>query len=318
MAKTRKVSSIFVAPLAVAALSCANEAYALEPTGVDPHEPGITNGIPTGALPPPGVYVVNDLSYIDGSLKGGSGKNSPVGVNVIAWVDVPALVWSTPWHILGGQYAAAVFQPYVNTELTVAGKTSVRSGLFNSIIEPVILSWKLPANLYLSAGLPIYLKDGDWSKGAAVETANHTWTFGPSAAISYLRDGWNLTLNGEYDIQTRNNDFVTARGATTTYQSGNVINFDYTAQKTFGKWTAGLVGYWVYQTDDDSIGGTIVPAGALGTGNGAGNRFEKLAAGPSVAYDFGPISVNFRYTRDLYAKNATLNDVFWFRFALPL
>ena len=98
MAKTRKVSSIFVAPLAVAALSCANEAYALEPTGVDPHEPGITNGIPTGALPPPGVYVVNDLSYIDGSLKGGSGKNSPVGVNVIAWVDVPALVWSTPWH----------------------------------------------------------------------------------------------------------------------------------------------------------------------------------------------------------------------------
>ena len=58
-----------------------------------------------------------------------------------------------------------------------------------------------------------------------------------------------------------------------------MLNLDYTAQKTFGKWTAGVVGYWVYQTGDDKIDGAIVPAGALGTGNGTGNRFEKFALG---------------------------------------
>jgi len=28
--------------------------------------------------------------------------------------------------------------------------------------------------------------------------------------------------------------------------------------------------------------------------------------------------LNARYTRDIYAHNATQNDVFWFRFSLPL
>jgi hypothetical protein len=305
-----------LAMLAVASLP--GTARALEPGTVDPHLPGITEGIPVAALPPPGIYFSNDLAYIDASFQDGSGKPlaTPAGgINVVAWVNVPLLLWSSPWHILGAQYGAFIAQPLVNLQVhSFISGNNFRTGLYNTIINPAILSWRVAPHLFLGANMPIYFRDGSWSENAAINIANPTWTFGPSAAVSYLDGNFMATANLEFDVQTENKDFAPGL----RYQSGNIMTVDYTVQQSFGKWTAGIVGFWIYQVEDDKLNGSTTPANFAGLGNSAGNRFEAFSIGPLVGYNFGPVAINFRYTRDVYAKNGPQGDIFWFRFALPL
>jgi hypothetical protein len=118
--------------------------------------------------------------------------------------------------------------------------------------------------------------------------------------------------NFEFDVQTENKDFAPGL----RYQSGDVMTVDYTAQQTFGKWTGG--GFWIYQVEDDKLNGSATPPNFAGLGDSTGNRFQAFSIGPSLGYNFGPVAVNLRYTRDVYAKNGPQGDLFWFRFALPL
>lgn len=308
-----------LAVLAVlAVLSLPGTARALEPGSVNPHLPGVTEGIPVAALPPPGFYFSNDLAYIDASFQDGSGRpvSTPAGgINVVAWVNVPLLLWSSPWHILGAQYGAFIAQPLVNLQVhSFISGNNFRTGFYNTIINPAILSWRVAPKLFLGANMPIYFRDGTWSRAAAINIANHTWTLGPSAAISYLDGDFMATLNLEFDIQTENKDFAPGL----RYQSGNIMTADYTVQQSFGKWTGGIVGFWIYQVEDDKLNGSATPANFAGLGNSTGNRFEAFSIGPLLGYNFGRVAVNFRYTRDVYAKNGPQGDIFWFRFALPL
>jgi len=304
-----------LAMLAVASLP--GTARALEPGTVDPHLPGVTEGIPVAALPPPGVYFSNDLAYIDASFQDGSAKPlaTPAGgINVVAWVNVPLLLWSSPWHILGAQYGAFIAQPLVNLQVhSFISGNNFRTGFYNTIINPALLSWRVAPNLFIGANMPIYFRDGSWSENAAINIANHTWTVGPSAAVSYLDGNFMATANLEFDVQTENKDFAPGL----RYHSGDIMTVDYTVQQSFGRWTAGIVGFWIYQVEDDKLNGSTTPANFAGLGNSAGNRFEAFSIGPLVGYNFGPVAINFRYTRDVYAKNGPQGDIFWFRFALP-
>jgi hypothetical protein len=304
--------------VAFAALAWPGAAQALEPGSVDPHLPGVTEGIPAAALPPPGFYFSNDLAYIDARFQDGSGNtlSTPAGgINVVAWVEVPLLLWSSPWHVLGAQYGAFIAQPLVNLQVhSFLSGNNFRTGFYNTIVNPAILSWHVAPNLFIGANMPIYFRDGNWSKGAAINIANHSWTFGPSAAVSYLDGGFMATANLEFDVQTENKDFAPGL----RYQSGNIMTVDYTAQQSLGKWTGGIVGFWIYQVADDKLNGAATPANFAGLGNSTGNRFEAFSIGPSIGYNFGPVAMNFRYTHDVYAKNGPQGELFWFRFALPL
>jgi hypothetical protein len=327
--------------LAIAAVG--GRAYALEPGSSDPHLPGFTDGVPAGALPPPGFYFANTLTYQAVSQKDANGNNlrSPPGafngINAIAWIDNPAVEWVSPFHFLGASYAVAAIEPIVTlgTTTNVPGASigANRTGLFNTVIVPAILSWHLPAGFFVSASLPIYLPDGDTgdrgngTSKQAIHIANNTTGFGPSAAVSWFNGhGLETSIAMEYDIQTQNTNFQNTPGVSIKYQSGDVLNLDFTVVQVlpgaYKKWTIGGVGYYSAQTSDDQVtingATTTVPANFGGLQNGTGNRFEKFGLGPYVGYDFGPILLNFWYTRDIFANNAAAGDTFWFRFAFPL
>jgi hypothetical protein len=328
--------SRILAALGALAIAGASEAYAIEPGSNDPHLLGITSNLPLGALPPPGFYLSNNLAYLSGSLKNGNGNNINIpgfGVNALAYVDEPVLSWVAPFKVVGASFGAFIIEPFVTASVTAntpgAGQvTSTRTGLFNTIFSPAELSWQLPLGFFVSAYPLFYVKDGDTgdtNQATRSHIANNTWTFAPSAAVSWFNGkGLEATLNGEYDIQTQNDSFVKRPFVTVKYQSGDILNLDFGVHQTLGKWTIGAVGYYGVQTSDDqtttSIAGlptvtATVPASLI---NGKGNLFEKFALGPSAGYDFGPVSVNLRYTHDIYAKNATQNDTVFFFFALPL
>jgi hypothetical protein len=189
------------------------------------------------------------------------------------------------------------------------------------------LSWHLPLGFFVSAGFSVYLKDGDdGDRGGgagtqAIHIANNTWTFEPAAAVSWFNGhGFETSLNLQYDVQTQDTNFVPGE----KYQSGDVLNLNFSALQVlpgaFKKWTVGGTGYYAVQTTDDQVttaaGTTTV--GAVPGLNGVGNRFEKLGIGPYVGYDFGPVFLDAWYERDLFAKNATQGDTFFFQLAIPL
>jgi len=264
-----------------------------------PYTDGIGIGSAAGALPPPGVYFQNTTYYADIKSHDGSGNYN--GTHITATVDVPVLLWAPDFKILGAQYAAAIVQPFDTVNTTTAGVTHNNSGLFETVISPVNLSWELPNDLHFSTGLGVYVPDGSFDKNKpGAPASSNFWAFEPSVGISWLHDGWNLSAKLLTDINLKNTD--------TNYTSGQVADVDLTASKTWGKWTAGLGVYERYQYTDDTQNGAKV---------GNGNRAQEFGLGPVVGYNFGPIAVEAFYTQAVSWKNESAGNRFFTRFTVP-
>jgi hypothetical protein len=113
------------------------------------------------------------------------------------------------------------------------------------------------------------------------------WTvsaFQPEFVVSYLKDGWNLTANIFEEFNTSN--------SITGYTSGDVLHAEFTATKTVGKWTFGPIAYYAGQVSND-IASASYYGGTINT-----NRYNVLAAGALVGYEFGPAALNVWATQE--------------------
>jgi hypothetical protein len=292
--KSSHLSKTIAAFGTVAVAAWAGEAMALE--GPTPYLPGVTVGIPIGALPPPGFYFSDNNVILEGGLKGNNGNSLPANASV--YLNIPTALWVPNFKIFGATYAAALTQPYVQQNLDLSGLgagKSISNGFFNTIVSPYNLSWNLNP-FFIKTGLGIYLKDGFYQSNtlpsgvkvtSAAAIANNFWTFEPDLALTYLENDWNLTLHAVFDFNTKNN--------TTNYQSGDVFYLDFTAGKSFGKWTVGAGGNITQQFDNDVSRGVVV--------NGNGHKFQQILLGPYAGYDFGPVSLNARILQSVHAEN---------------
>lgn len=259
---------------------------------LDPYLLGASTGVPAGALPPPGFYLVNTIYTAHGdTLKSSNGNGVPLKVRNN--VNSTILIWVPGWHFLGAEYAAGVIALYAehNVDTTALGGHATRSpGFFNPVVMPLSLSWDLGQGLHTSTSVNVYVPGGNYhyENGKTLQTsyANNYWTLEPSWAISYLHHGWDFTLNNVFDINRRN--------PSTDYRSGNAYYLDATVAKTIGRWTVGVIGNYSRQFSDDRQGGEVV---------GDGNRFQHTLAGPMVAYDFGPARLMLRYLQDVRTRN---------------
>jgi hypothetical protein len=278
----------------------AGPAHAVE--NVTPYLPGNSVGTPSGATPPPGVYGVDSIDFLSGPIVDNNGNNIP-GLKVQSAIDIPVLIWVPNFKLLGASYNVALIQPFSQQSLEIGGGSPGGAasynqyGIFNTIIVPANLSWMVAPDLFVSAGLGIYLPDGTYAdhtttiKGVVgrqitgTSIANNTWDFEPDVAISYLGGGWNLTGKALFDVQTVN--------PSTNYQSGTVFFFDWTAAHKFGKWEAGVGGEVAQQINND-------------TGFGApsdGNKYSLVLLGPVASYDFGPVTLQGKLLLPVDADN---------------
>jgi len=104
-------------------------------------------------------------------------------------------------------------------------------------------------------------------------------------ALSYAKDGWNLTANMYQEFNTKN----TVPG----YTSGDIFHTDFTATKKFGRWSIGPVAYLTDQVSSDTS------SAAYNFVNGG--KFSDFAVGGLVAYDFGPATLSLVATDEVYA-----------------
>ncbi len=268
-------------------------AYATE-GGDQATKPGAFIGSSAG-VPPPGIYMFNQVFTYQANLTGpgtvnalGNAPGHKTGVQ--AAVDVQGFLFVPGWTFLGATYDAVFVQPFVMQSLGTPINVQA-SGMFNSYIVPVELSWKLGTSGFaVKTGLGIYLADGTATSPTTLNgPANPYYTFQPELILSYLANGWNLSVAMYEEFNTANQ--------VTHYTTGDIFHADFTATKTIGKWTFGPVAYYVGQVTNDTCN-----AGCLGNTLAHVQRYNTWAVGGLIGYDFGPASFSVWATQEVSAS----------------
>ncbi len=303
--------------LCLAAVMVITPAYATETW--DPHLHGVDEGLAAGALPPPGVYFINDSYFAPSApIQGPDGHQVP-GVKLFAYVDVPILLWVPGCKFLGADYGVAIAQPFDYVNLMAAEGSGLghpvnlsgsQWGTFNTILLPYILAWKLPCDFRVKTALAIGFDDGTTAKSDSFEanntlvapSANGYYSFTPEVGISWLHAGWNASAEFFYTFGLKNDSFEGG------YQSGNQFAADYTLTYTCGKWTFGGGAAQEQQVFNDSnAAGTI------------GNSMARLwTAGPIIGYNFGPCSLMLTYNFQISGTNDPVGSFCNVRLVIPL
>jgi hypothetical protein len=271
--------------------------------GTENTKPGAFIGASAGA-PPPGIYMFNQIFTYQANIVGPGANNlTPFGgtnatggavtVHKQVWVDVQGFVFVPGWTFLGATYDAVIVQPWVSASLApfgtgaaIPGGLSV-IGMFDTYIVPFELSWKFgDSGFNVKIGLAMYVPDGNIIGPLGLSNVgNPWWTFQPELILSYLKDGWNISVFLYEEFMTRN--FVD------NYQNGDIFHVDFNVLKTIGKWTFGPVGYYVAQPNSDT-------PSAQNPVNGG--RQDRFAIGGLIGYDFGPASVSVWGTDEIWQR----------------
>jgi hypothetical protein len=238
----------------------------------DPVSPaGWTMNLPVAVVLPGGVYFVDTAYYMN--------RQSGLGT-VDAEVNLPTLVWSTPWDFLGGHIEAIAAVP----ELSVGDHSQgISDTSFYNSAALVGEVWNLGSGWsvseFVGAFFPVNTDIGGLGIGG------NFWTFTDLAGIAYnSADGWSLGANFTLGISGNNNNVG--------YQTQpNTIDVDFSAIKHIDKWELGFVGNASTDISDTS-------------GNGYGNyRYSQVALGGLVGYTFGTVTTEIFATRSVEARN---------------
>jgi hypothetical protein len=235
--------------------------------------------------PSPGLYSGEQL-YIQQSNTTGPGaarQSTSIDVNTF----VASLLWSPGWTLLGARYEALIVQPFTMNAAGAPLNIS-HSGVHDTVIAPLQLSWKLgDTGLYVKSGIAFVVPDGTIEGPSGLGSiGNPWWIIQPDLAVSYLRNGWNLTAIISTEFNTAN--------TYTGYRTGDILHADFVATKALGRWNVGPVVTYVGQVSNDTSSAYYHDAILTG-------RYNLLAAGGLVSYDFGRVKLSLWATRDVMA-----------------
>ncbi|MGC8492174.1 MAG: SphA family protein [Syntrophobacteraceae bacterium] len=312
----------------------------------DWHLRGADEGLAAGALPPPGLYFINDFYWTGNWKQYSNAGHAEPNIKLNGYVDIPILLWNPGiCPILGATYAAAIAQPFDQSELRIAGGPNGNQwGAYNTVLIPFILSWEIPCNLHVAASFAIGLNDGTTSPsdslaadpsspfyhvygnengngqgpgrllnkdgGIYAYSSSDAYTFTPTLGISWLYAGWNISAEFQYTFWTKDSDCE--------IQNGDQLAMDYTATYTCGKWTFGLGAEGEQQVNNDKGFYLNTLTGNYVYGKVNNTMASNWTAGPIIGYNFGPCSMLFTYNFALSTKNDVGGDWAMLRLVVPL
>lgn len=270
--------------------------------------PGEQVGLAAGAPLPEGIYALNTFTY--------RSPDGPNGTSTDTAVNIPVLVWSTPWKIFDARIELAIAPPTVFTFSRAAGgrDTSINVGTFVGSF----FAWDLGNNVGVSYLIGAYLNDLNAGRGGGLNILSSN-TYRQGFAISYTGEGWNLTANLTHNFYDTPGRFEGRNGIPAFYGNqfiSDALNLDLTATKKFGKFEIGAIGYGTTDISRNPLNGS------------QGGRF---ALGGLIGYDFGPFTVQAWVARDVVTRAQQVSPVTllpngrdaystegWFRIIAPL
>lgn len=253
-------------------------------------QPGSTVGIATGSPLAPGWYFIDTADW-------GVRDTGPVTGRQEVGVNIPLVAWSTPWTFLNGRVQFLFALPTVEEGVFTGSApfTLGNAGAFNAGLYNPFFAGQLAWDLWRT-GWGFSYQFGAFF-GVDSPVAFNSSSLNQAFALSYTRDGWNLTANLIWGTQINSE------------VNPDYLNLDLTATKKFGNWEAGLVGY----------GSTDLNHTALATlTTGIPGRQSQFALGGLVGYNFGQVILQAYATRDIAQSNYGGYDTrVWGRIIIP-
>ncbi|EHP86773.1 putative signal peptide protein [Geobacter metallireducens RCH3] len=261
------------------------------------HYPNGVEDFAVGALPPPGVYLVNYLLLVQkNSIKDNSGNSVPADFKADVVAEVPRLIYVSPFKLLGANWGAHVFLPFYHADVKSSSDIpplnfdSRDTGMGDLIFSPLILGWHFTPSLHAVFALDTRAPTGDYDKNrpaTQILSRNH-WTFEPVVAVSYLKEGFDVSAKLMYDFNTRNSDTGT--------DPGQEFHIDWAAGYGLSNGlSGGVVGYNYWQTTDDKVNGVRV--------EDANSRVGGIGFGIKYWPKQGPFSMTFKQYWEYGARN---------------
>jgi len=261
------------------------------------------NSSMAGFLPPPGLYLRNDVYVYQGTAAAIplSGRIE-AGIRGRYIMDLANVTYVTPNKIFGANYAAGIIwgafsNVFIKGRVEFANiisreREGDRSGVSDLTFVPIILGWHL-GNFHIMAFNNIYVPVADYQSSRVLNNGLNRWAIEPMVTATWLHPkiGTEFSLALGYTMNLRN--------YATKYQTGNELHLEWFAGQHFTKWLAvGLAGYFYQQVTGDTGPGTRRLGAFMG---------QALAIGPCVTLNgkIGkhPIGANIRYYDELTVTN---------------
>ncbi|MDF2115171.1 transporter [Roseiarcaceae bacterium H3SJ34-1] len=276
-----------------------------------------SKGALAALLPPPGVYFQNDAYFYSGSL--GGNRQLPLGgvvgagIKARAFIDLPTVLWVTPYEVLGGNLAFSLTTPIggpnVNASLILGPFAGGRSDSLTTFGDPVasaMLGWK-SGNFHWSLSGMANVPIGDYQKGALANIAFHRWAGDLSAAGTWLDPNIGLDISGVIGVT------FNGKNTSTEYRTGTELHIEGAVSQYFTKeFSVGAIGYYYQQISDDSG-----PGAKLGSFRG-----RVAALGPTASYTFNvgiiPVTARLKVVREFHTENRLQGTAAWLSLAMPL
>lgn len=276
--------------------------------------------------------------YQADSIRGDDGKElsesaatplGPVDITVKgkikADVYVPRITFISESVLYDGHLGFSATLPYVDQTNEVqlvptlpAGLTPVQTAVANALVglqaAPLngtrrgqadmelegFVDWQLEATRVIG-GFTVDAPVGDYDKKRSVNPgAGNYWTVSPLLVVSRVwENGVEAGVRATYSFNTVNKD--------TDVRSGQYLHIDWSALYHVNDlWRAGLQGYVLKQTTDDSGPGVAAD----------GNKGQVFAAGPGVAYlsESGNWAIDAKWMQEFSVRNRPEGQMFWLRF----
>jgi hypothetical protein len=262
------------------------------------HYPNGVEDFMVGALPPPGTYLVNYMLLVQkNSIRDNNGNGLPADFNASVFAEVPRLIYVSPYKLLGASLAAHAFLPFYSADVT-AKSTAIPplnfdandKGLGDIIFSPLILGWHFSPELHAVFALDIWAPTGNYDKNnpaTQILSKNH-WTIEPVVAVSYLKEGFDVSAKLMYDFNTKNSD--------TSTDPGQEFHIDWALGYSLKNGiSGGLVGYNYWQITDDEVNGVKV--------SNASSEVGGIGVGIKYWPKMGPFSMTLKQYWEYGAKN---------------
>lgn len=273
------------------------------------HYPNGAEDIFSGMAPPPGWHIVNYAFYYDADTLTTSGGD--IDIDLKAWADVLRIIYSSDKKILGGNYLAHIFVPYLDADLDPFGYSE--NGFGDLIVDPFILAWHGPT-YHATAGIDVYVPVGEYDENSPINLIGRNfWTFEPVFAVTGMyQTGWSWSVKLMYDVNTKNDEFFNpVTGMHSDLEPGDEFHLDYSLDfdasqlsETLKGFRLGAAGYYYKQLADDELDGADIPD----------DRGEAFAVGPVFMYSPSQkVHLVAKALFEVDTENRPEGNAYWFK-----
>jgi hypothetical protein len=272
--------------------------------GLEDQPGGGTNGSSADNVPV-GIFLVNQ--FFTDQYENAAGTGAPLvatagkAPNVKVFVNANVFLFNPGWTFLGATTQFIIVQPFVEVDVgNNPGPFGTTAAGVNDTLFKADAAWKF-GDWHVKLALGAWAPTGTQQGPAGLNNVGFPlWTIQPEFALSWEPDTWNFTAYTYWEIATEN--------SVTHYQSAPLFHADFTATKTWGKWTVGPVADFFTQVGHDTsspfyanttLNGTCI--GPVGFECLGAQNITRWAVGGLLQYNFGPVTLQFWATDIVYS-----------------